>query len=173
MYFFLIIAFIIIQIFIHLYNIESEIGKEIMNIEKKPVIEALEKIEKWQIKIPKISLIANIAEGTTTEILSQYVGHFENTQKEIGNIGLAAYNRGYENNYFKDLKKVEKGDEIIYIYNSFVNIYEIEKCRIIKATEEKYLENTEENTLTLITYIENQPKYRRCIQAIEKKEEIY
>jgi len=27
--------------------------------------------------------------------------------------------------------------------------------------------------LTLITYIENQPKYRRCIQAVEKDEEIY
>ena len=30
------------------------------------------------------------------------------------------------------------------------------------------LENTEENILTLITCVENEPNYRRCVQAEEK-----
>ena len=30
------------------------------------------------------------------------------------------------------------------------------------------LEETEENTITLITCIENEPEYRRCVRAIEK-----
>ena len=114
-----------------------------------------------------------IVEGTTKETLSQYVGHFENTSKQLGNIGLAARNRGYEVNYFKDLKRLREGDEIIYRYNQFEKIYEVEKCRIIRTTEWEYLEETEENMLTLITYVENQPEYRRCVQAVEKEEEIY
>ena len=76
-------------------------------------------------------------------------------------------------NYFKDLKILKKGDEIKYQYNEFEKTYEVEKCRIIRDTEWKYLEETEENMLTLITCVENQPQYRRCIQAIEKEEEIY
>ena len=172
-YLVMITTFILIEILIHQYKIESEIGQEIMNIKQVPDIDTTEKTSIWQIEIPKISLIANIAEGTTKETLKQFIGHFKNTQKEEGNIGLAAYNRGHEVNYFKDLKKLQKGDEIIYTHNKFVKIYEVEKCKIIKDINVEYLENTEENMLTLITYIENEPKYRRCVQAIEKEEEIY
>ena len=125
----------------------------------------------WQIEIPKISLIAPISEGTTKEILDKYVGHFEETSKEQGNVGLAAHNRGYDVNYFKDLKLLQEGDEIKYTYNQFQTIYEVEKCRIIKDTDWEYLEETEEDMLTLITCVENQPEYRRCIQAIKKEEE--
>ena len=55
-------------------------------------------------------------------------------------------------------------------YNQFEKIYEVEKCRIIRRDELEYLEQTEDNMLTIITYVENQPEYRRCIQAIEKEE---
>ena len=50
---------------------------------------------------------------------------------------------------------------------------EVEKCRIIKDTDWNFLENTEDNMLTLITCVENQPEYRRCIQAVERREEKY
>lgn len=166
------IMFLIAQIFINKYTIQSEINEEIMNlqnIEDRTVIKNEEKDIAWQIKIPKISLIANISEGTTKEILEKYVGHFENTVKQNGNIGLAAHNRGYPVNYFENLKLLSKGDEIIYKYNEFEKIYEVEKCRIIKDTEWDYLNETEENMLTLITCVENQPEYRRCIQAVEKE----
>ena len=166
-----IIIFCIIEVFIQQYSIETEIDEEIMDVtvlEEMPVLETTEKSEIWQIEISKISLIANISEGTTKEILNQYIGHFEITTKEQGNVGLTAHNRGYNVNYFKDLKLLKKGDEIIYRHNEFEKIYEVEKCRIIKKTEWKYLEETEENMLTLITCVENQPEYRRCIQAIEK-----
>ena len=107
------LIFCLVQIFIYHYHKErnKEIVEEIMKEESLVEDNAEiteEHIEQtnniWQIQIPKISLIANISEGTTTEVLNQYVGHFENTQKELGNIGLAAHNRGYEVNYFKDLK---------------------------------------------------------------------
>jgi len=172
----IIIMFCFVQIFIHKYSIQTEENEEIMKvdvIEEMPVINTIDKIEIWKIEIPKISLIASISEGTTKEVLNKYVGHFSNTSRQQGNIGLAAHNRGYAVNYFKDLKLLQEGDEIKYRYNEFEKIYEVEKCRIIKDTEWKYLEETEENMLTLITCVENQPEYRRCIQAVEKEEEIY
>lgn len=172
----IIIIFCVMQIFIYQYSIETEINEKIMEdlkIEQEqiPVVATTEKNEIWQIEIPKILLIAQISEGTTQEVLNQYVGHFENTSKEKGNVGLAAHNRGYDVNYFKDLKLLKEGDEIKYMHNEFQKIYEVEKCRIIKDTEWEFLEETEENMLTLITCVENQPEYRRCIQAIEKEEE--
>lgn len=172
----IIIIFCLIQIFINQYSIKSEMNQDIMELnvmEEKPVIENTDKIEIWKIEIPKISLIAHISEGTAKEVLSQYVGHFVNTSKKEGNIGLAAHNKGDDVNYFKDLKLLKEGDEIKYKYNEFEKTYEVKKCRIIKEKEWEYLEETEENMLTLITFIENQPEYRRCIQAIEKEEEIY
>jgi len=174
----ILIIFVICQIIINQYTIETEVNEEIMkesimDLEKMPVKETTDKTEKWQIEIPKISLVAEISEGTSKEILNKYVGHFEITSKKNGNIGLAAHNRGYEVNYFKDLKLLQQGDEIKYTYNEFEKIYEVEKCRIIKDTEGGFLEETEDNMLTLITCVENQPEYRRCIQAVEKEEEIY
>lgn len=124
----------------------------------------------WQIEIDKISLKAEIKESTNVEVLNKYVGHFEETSKEKGNIGLAAHNRGYDVNYFKDLKLLKEGDEIKYKYNQYENIYIVTKNIIIEDTNWEYLEETEENTLTLITCVENEPNYRRCVQAIEKEE---
>lgn len=189
-YVIILIFFILIQIFINQYQIKTEINENIMieqhqadnkinqNEDKnvgnlKYTTEYLEKRKLWQIEIPAISLVANIEEGTEKDVLNQYVGHFITTQKENGNIGLAAHNRGYKVNYFKDLKLLKKGDEIKYRYNGFEKIYQVEKCRIIKDTEWEYLENTEDNRLTLITCVENQPEYRRCIQAVEEEEEKY
>ena len=132
LYVIVLIFFILIQVFINQHEIKTEINENIMeenqeivdksdcsivtekseseeenDIECKSIIEEQKEIkqtENWQIEIPKISLIANIQEGTSKEILSKYVGHFTTTQREIGNVGLAAHNRGYEVNYFKNLK---------------------------------------------------------------------
>lgn len=121
----------------------------------------------WKIEIPKISLIAEIAEGTTEEILNEYVGHFEETQKEKGNIGLAAHNRGYKVNYFNRIRELEIDDEIYYTYNELSRKYKVISKSIIKDTDWSFLENTSDNRLTLITCVEDKPEYRRCIQAVE------
>lgn len=121
----------------------------------------------WSLEIPSIGLIASINEGTSKEILDEYIGHFEDTSKDNGNIGLAAHNRGYKVNYFEKVKELEIGDEVIYYYNGNKRIYVINYKTIIKDTDWKKLENTEENKITLITCVENQPGLRRCVQAIE------
>ena len=121
----------------------------------------------WEIRIPRISLIAQIEESISKEVMNRSVGHFEETRKKEGNIGLAAHNRGYPVNYFKDLKKLEKGDLVFYQYQDFICCYQIENMVVIKDTDGTYLEDTKDNTITLITCVENEPEYRRCIQAIQ------
>lgn len=100
--------------------------------------------------------------------MDKYIGHFEETSKINGNIGLAAHNRGYPVNYFKDIKKLEKGDIVKYIYQGEVTEYLVYKNIIIKDTDWTNLENTKEDILTMITCVENEPEYRRCIQAIKR-----
>ena len=127
-------------------------------------------INSWYIEIPKINLKASIKEGTTDEVLNEFVGHFEETSKNTGNIGLAAHNRGYSKNYFENLKKLQIGDEIIYNYQDFTKKYIVKKHEIIEDTNWEYLGSSKEiNKITLITCVENEPNYRRCIQAEEVK----
>lgn len=54
-------------------------------------------LELWQVEIPKINLIAPIAQDTTQEVMEKYVGHFTKTAFWKGNIGLAAHNRRLPN----------------------------------------------------------------------------
>ena len=138
-----------------------------MQIEENSQTETIE--NNWKIKIPKISLEASISEGTGKEVMDKYVGHFEETSKKSGNIGLAAHNRGYAVNYFAKIKELKEGDEIIYKYNDFEKTYTVIENKIIKDTDWEDLEETEENKITLITCVENEPEYRRCIQGIEKE----
>ncbi len=121
----------------------------------------------WQLEIPKINLRAQIAEGTSMEIMNSYIGHFEETPRENGNIGLAAHNRGYKVNYFKDIKLLEKEDLIIYTYNSVKIKYLVNETGIIKDTDWSKLENDNQDKITLITCLEDEPEYRRYVQAIK------
>lgn len=152
---------------IRLINVRE--NNNLISINEKISIEKQDKNE-WKIEIPKINLKANIAEGTTKEILDFFVGHFEETPKDYGNVCLAAHNRGYNVNYFENIKYLELGDKIIYTYRNKQIIYEVEIIKIIEETDWSMLENTKENKITLITCLENQSEYRRCIQAIEMEE---
>ncbi|MBR3162669.1 MAG: class D sortase [Clostridia bacterium] len=142
-----------------------------INEEKTNLTNNEKKIDNnWVVKIPEIDLYAQIKEGTTKDVMNKYVGHFDETQLEYGNVGLAAHNRGYPVNYFENLKQLKVGSEIIYIHEDFEMTYVVEKIEVIENTNWEYLQNTEDNRITLITCVENEPKYRRCIQGVEKIE---
>ena len=121
----------------------------------------------WQIEIPRINLVAPIAEGTSANIMNEYVGHFEETPKNKGNIGLAAHNRGYKVNYFQNLKLLQKGDLIIYTYNGEISKYSVNELGIIKDIDWSKLESSSQDKLTLLTCLEDEPEYRRYIQAVK------
>ena len=74
------------------------------------------------------------------------------------------------------------GDEGVRVINAINTILENAKNSTedfnntnieIFQSEKWEVDKTEENRLTLITCVENEPEYRRCIQAVEKEEEIY
>lgn len=122
---------------------------------------------KWRIQIPKIKLNAPIVEGTQIENMRKGVAHFESSSNWDGNVCLAAHNRGYKYNYFQEIKQLEIGDKIIYKTEEGIRNYEVELNEIIKQTDWLYLKQTNENKITLITCVENNPEYRVCIQAKE------
>ena len=138
-------------------------------VEEDDVPRAISSSNNWSIFIPIIDLVAPIKEGTSEEILNQYVGHFEESPKNNGNICLAAHNRGYDVNYFQNLKKLLLNDVIIYKYENIERKYAVSNITIIKETDWSYIESSNENKLTLITCIENEPEYRLCVQATEIK----
>ncbi len=152
-----------------LIKVQFENNKDINDIEKEDIqIEETKEENLWNLEIPTISLVANIQEGTSAKILNTSIGHFEETDKTEGNIGLAAHNRGYDVNYFADIKKLKKGDIIKYQYKEFKKNYTVISNDIIKDTDWTKLEETKENTITLITCVENEPEYRRCVIGKEK-----
>lgn len=130
-----------------------------------------EKNSKWYLEIEDIDLFAEIHEGTTEEILDDFIGHFSSTPVSIGNVGLAAHNRGYKNNYFSRIKELKIGDKINYYINGNKFIYEVKEILIIYESDWSMLENTNDNRITLITCVENREKYRLCVQAVRVKEE--
>lgn len=160
-------------------NVVTEDNKEdeeIMKATKSKEKESEETKEEyeediWQVEIPKIDLIAPISEGTSQEVMLEFVGHFENTSSWNGNVGLAAHNRGYPINYFSKLKELDNEDKIIYRTKYGTKTYAIKTIKIIEDTDWSYLQKTKENKITLITCVENKPSQRLCVQATEIKEE--
>lgn len=147
-------------------TVEVKVAKlEEEQLEEKSRTSTVE--ENWRLIIPKINLNAEIKDGTEGEIINSYIGHFKETAHELGNIGLAAHNEGYKENYFKDLDKLEKEDSIIYEKGGFRKEYKVIENCIIEETNWTYLRNTQDNRITLITCIANNPTKRRCVQAVE------
>ena len=148
------------------YNVNK--SKTITNKKEKETYSKQKEIENiWRIEIPKIGLIAPIKSGTTQEILATAVGHFNESQKWNGNVALAGHNRGYNCNFFQNIKKLKKGDKIIYYTENGKREYSVEMNEIIYQTDWRYIEDTIDNRITLITCVENMYEYRRCVQAKE------
>lgn len=119
--------------------------------------------------IDKINLNAEIKEGSSSEILKDYIGHIEETAKYDGNVGLAAHNRGNEHSYFARINELELGDEIVYRTRFEERRYKVINKKEILETDWSLLGNTKENKLTLITCIRNRVNQRLCVQAVQQE----
>ena len=117
--------------------------------------------------IEKIGLKATVKEGTTDEILLNYIGHIEETATYDGNIGLAGHNRGYKNSYFARINELEEGDIVTYKTKFYTRQYKVDNLEVIYETDWSLLRNTEENKITMITCIANKKNQRLCVQATE------
>ena len=76
---------------------------------------------------------------------------------------------GFPVNYFENIKDLKSGDEIIYTTPYGTKKYIVEISTIIEETDWSYLQETDDNRITLITCVKNKPQQRLCVQAIEMK----
>lgn len=120
------------------------------------------------LKIEKINLNGTVKEGSTNEILRDYIGHIEETAKYDGNVGLAAHNRGNKYSYFARINELEPGDEIVYTTKYGERKYIVDTKKEILETDWSNLEGTSDNRLTLITCIKNKVNQRLCVQAVQE-----
>lgn len=118
------------------------------------------------IKINKINFEGFIYEGTSLKTLAKGVGHFENTPYLTGNVCLAAHNT---NSYWAKLHTLSEGDKIQYTCFLGTKEYKVNSITKINETDWRPLENTTDNTLTLITCVKRQKELRLCVQAKEIK----
>lgn len=121
--------------------------------------------------IPDILLDnAPIRESVELSTLSETIGHFPSTSIYEGNVGLASHNSGSQGDFFKNLKKIKIGSEIFYQTNYGTKRYVVTTKEIISEENWSYLQETEDNRITLITCVAGQKDKRLCVQAIESSE---
>ena len=116
------------------------------------------------ISIPKINYQGLVYEGTNISTLDKGIGHFENTPYLDGNVCLAGHNYA---GIWKNLYTLQNGDKITYTSFLGTKEYEVNKMVQIEATDWTLLEDTDNNILTLVTCVKNQPSQRLCVQAKE------
>ena len=118
--------------------------------------------------IEKIGLMqAPIKEGTDENTLNKYIGHFSDSAFLEGNVALAGHNRGYEKNYFENLKDLKGGELIIYQTRSEAKVYKVTEIKKVNESNVDIIKNTKDNRITLITCVENKPKERLVIDGKE------
>ena len=117
------------------------------------------------IKIEKIDYEGFVFEGTGDDVLEKGIGHFESSPILEGNVCLAGHNY---TNIWADLYTLQNGDIIEYTSILGKKIYEVFEIKEIFETDLSILEETENNMISLITCIENQPQKRLYVGAIEK-----
>ena len=96
--------------------------------------------------------------------------HFPSTSIYEGNVGLASHNSGSQGDFFKNLKKIKIGSEIFYQTNYGTKRYVVTTKEVISEEDWSYLQETEDNRITLITCVAEQKDKRLCVQAIESSE---
>ena len=117
------------------------------------------------LKISKLGLNVKVYEGENN--LEKGVGHFTDTAVFTGNVAIAGHNRGVTS-YFGKIHNLKAGDEIIYSTKLGTKKYAVTSVRKINAADFSFLRETQDNRLTLITCVKNEPNFRRCVQAKEK-----
>lgn len=121
-----------------------------------------------KIKIEKIGVEAPIMDGTSQDVLKISVGHFQITSYWNGNVALASHNRGSYAHYFEKINKLNIGDEIKYQTKLGTRIYSVSEIEHISEDNLSVLEDTNDNTITLITCVKEDASLRLCVRGKEK-----
>ena len=116
------------------------------------------------LKIPSIGVDVKIYQGTDDAALRYGVGHFENTSIWEGNVAIAGHNRGV-NSYFGKIHTLKPGATIQLTTKIGTRQYQVDGVAKIAATDVSVLSARDNDIITLITCVRDQPEYRWCVQA--------
>lgn len=102
-----------------------------------------------RIEIPKIKMSVIILQGTTPKILLLGVGHIDGTAfpGESGNVGIA----GHRDTFFRGLKDIQSGDEILLHTTTGISRYEVDWIQITTPSDSGIVALGPESGLTLVT----------------------
>lgn len=136
-----------------IFNNPPKLNNKTIELEEK--IFTLDDLEEnsWAIFIPQNNSLERIYEGTDLNTLEKGVGHFIDTTKDNGNICLAGHNIGITVSPFKYIHRLEEKDLLYYRYNNETKKYSLAFKKEIDETDFSYIENTREDSLTVITCI--------------------
>jgi sortase A len=105
-----------------------------------------------QMQIPKISVNAPVVMGDNWEQLKKGIGQHLNTANpgQKGNMVVSAHNDIF-GELFKDLDKLQPGDEVIVITQDRSYTYVVTGTQIVNPTDVSVMDPTDDATLTLIS----------------------
>lgn len=119
------------------------------------------------LNIPRIGLSVGVYQADNEiEAMAHGVAHLSETSAWNGNMGMAGHNRGV-NTYFGRLGELELGNRITYATSEGSRTYSVIYSAVIDEMDWDMLSVTEDNRITLITCISNQPTKRLAVQAVE------
>ena len=124
-----------------------------------------------QLIIEKIDISAPVYEtDDEMEAMKKGVAHYKISSAWDGNVGLCAHNGTASYCWFRDLHKLEIGDEVVYKTALGSRIYLVSTVKEISETDWSMLGRTDDNRLTMTTCIDGKPDKRLCVQATEKED---
>jgi sortase A len=102
-----------------------------------------------RLEIPDVDLSVMVLDGTAETTLDRAVGRIEGTALpgESGNVGIA----GHRDGYFRGLRNVEKGDQLMLTTLDGVAHYEVENITVVDPARVDVLAPTDDPTITLVT----------------------
>ena len=102
-----------------------------------------------RIEIPRLSLSVMTREGADAATLRRAVGHVPSTALP-GEPGNAAF-AGHRDTFFRKLRDVRKGDEIVFTTSAGTHRYVVNELRVVQPSDVSVLEPTASPVLTLVT----------------------
>jgi len=105
-----------------------------------------------RIQIPSIRVDAPVVQGDGWEQLKKGVGQHAGTPNpgQKGNVVLSAHNDIF-GEIFRDLDKLNKGDQIIVFTNQRSYTYVVSQVKIVEPTSVEAMEQTSQSLLTLVS----------------------
>lgn len=110
----------------------------------RPALEAL-----GRVVVPRLGLEVMVADGIDAHTLRRAAGHIPGTSRlgSGGNVGIA----GHRDSWFRPLKDVRAGDEVVVTTPGAVSRYRVEWAEVVVPDDTSALRPTTYPALTLVT----------------------